>query len=132
MTDPLRDLEFQETTPITELLIQWCKRHKYTTEEAEQHMPGWREFLFKTQGLQDEIAAIEDCTVEQVETWTFLPAGLLRVFKAIIRHKQGILFLWCGILTLHSTNLFFLYQLLPRYKEELVRWLQALICIIIY
>ena len=69
---------------------------------------------------------------EQVETWTFLPAGLLRVFKAIIRHKQGILFLWCGILTLHSTNLFFLYQLLPRYKEELVRWLQALICIIIY
>jgi len=36
---------------------------------------------------------------EQVETWTFLPAGLLRVFKAIIRRKQGILFLWCRIFT---------------------------------
>ena len=90
MTDTLHDLEFQGTTPITELLFQWCKRHGYTTEEAEQLMPGWHEFLFKTQGLQDEIAAIEDCTVEQVKTWILLPAGLLNVFKAIIRRKQGI------------------------------------------
>ena len=88
MTDPLRDLEYEETTPITDLIIQWCKRQGYTTEEAEQEMPNWCTFLLKKQGLQDEVAAIENCKVEKVENWP-LPEGLVQVFTAVIRRKQG-------------------------------------------